>query len=111
MAANVVLKLVLDSDLGGATDEMVTDPVADGKRGIVQIFGAALPGQGIAEIHFGDDVGGWEFIRAIAGTTYEFSRIYEDFLGNGVKMFRLRRTKVGGGGPLAMKTWFKAVEA
>ena len=111
MPANVVLKLVVESDLGGATDDSFTDPVTDGKRGIVQIFGAALPGQGLVELHWGDDVGGWTLIKAIAATTYEFSSIYEDFLGDGVKMFRLRRTKAGGGGPLSMKTWFKAVEA
>lgn len=110
MAAHVVLKLVLESDLGGSTDDSFTDPVSDGKRGIVQIFGAALPGQGLVELHWGDDVGGWTLIKAIAATTYEFNSIYEEFPGNGVRMFRLRRTKAGGGGPLAMKIWFKAVE-
>lgn len=111
MAANVVLKLNIEGDLTGATDEMYTPPVANGKRGIVQIFGAALPGQGIVELHWGDDGGGWEFIRAIASNTYEFSAINEDFLGDSVKMFRVRRSKAGGGGPISMKSWFKAVEA
>jgi hypothetical protein len=110
MAANIVLKLAIDTDLGGATDEFFTDPVTDGARGIVQLFGAALPGQGIVELHWGDPVGGWTLIRAVAGGTYEYPRIYDEFLGDGVKMFRVTRTKIGGGGPLAIKSWFKAVE-
>ena len=108
--ATVVLKLTLEDDLSGPTSDSFTPPVVAGKRGIVQTFGAALPGQGLAELHWGDDVDGWSFIKAIAATTYEFKDIYEEFLGNGLKMFRVRRSKAGGGGPISTRVWFKAVE-
>lgn len=111
MALNVVLKLKIEGDLSGPTDDTFTDPVTDGKMGIVQTFGAALPGTGLVELHWGDDIGGWVFIKAIAATTYEFQKIYEEFIGDGVKMFRVRRSKAGGGGPISTKVWFKAVEA
>ena len=111
MAQNVVLKLRIDEDLAGPTDDMFTVPIAVGKMGIVQTFGAALPGNGLVELHWGDNVGGWIFIKAVAATTYEFKEIYEDFIGDGVKMFRVRRSKSGTGGPISMKVWFKAVEA
>ena len=106
---SVVLRLNIDTNLGGATDEYFTDPVTSGARGIVQIFGAALPGQGLVELHWGDDIGGWDLIKAVAGGTYEYL-MNEEYLGDGVKMFRVRRSKIGGGGPLAIKSWFKAIE-
>lgn len=110
MAALKVLKLVIDSDISGAEDEFFTDSVTAGKNAMVQIFGAAIPGTGMVSIYWGSD-STWTLIRAVAQGTYEFSRINESFLGDGVKTFKLTRTKQGGGGPLAIKSWFKAVEA
>ena len=95
--------------LVGATVEDLTDPVEDGKRAIVKYFGAAIPINGVVDLHWGS-VAGWQYVRSIAATTYEFSDLNEDFIGDGIKRFRITRTKTGGGGPLAIKTWFKAIE-
>ena len=109
MAALKVLKLIVNGDISGPEDEFLTAPVTEGKSGKVQVFGAAIPGTGLVSIFWG--VGSeWELIRAIAQGTYEFAVINESFLGDGLKRFKLVRTKQGGGGPLAIKSWFKAVE-
>jgi len=108
MAALKLLVLIVDSDISGSEDEFFTDAVADGESAKVQLFGAAIPGTGMVAIYWGSDTE-WRLIRAIAQGTWEFAEINQDFLGDGVSRFKLVRTKQGGSGPLAIKSWFKAV--
>lgn len=102
-------RIILEDSVSSDT-ETFTDPITDGKKANIKLFGAAFPGSGWVELHWGDNAGGWQFIRAIADTTYEFKDINEQFEGNGVKMFRVTRSKSGGGGNKAMKVWFRAME-
>lgn len=102
-------KIRLESDVGNAPDESFSDPVADGARATVKDFGASIPGTGSVDLHWGQGTT-WELIRSVSSTTYEFTKINDDFNGDGVKQFRVTRTKFGGGGPLAIRAWFDAIE-
>jgi hypothetical protein len=108
MPAKIALTHRVESEVG-TISEFETNPITIGKRATVKYFGAAIPGTGIVDLHFGT-AGNWQFLRSIASTTYEFSNINEDFVGDGIKKFKITRTRQGGGGPLAIKTWFKAIE-
>lgn len=103
-----VLSVVKDSNVG-TVEEDLTDPITSGKRAIIKYFGAAIPGTGVVDLYFGDG-SSWDLVRSVAGGTYEFKDINEDFVGDGVKRFKVIRTRQGAGGPLAIKAWFKAIE-
>ena len=96
-------------DVPGAEKIINSDVVANEARAVVGNFGAAIPTNGVIDLEWGSDGTGWRLVRSIIGC-HEFKKIDEDFLGDGIKRFRLKISKAGGAGPMQTRYWFYAFQ-
>lgn len=110
MAVKTKINIMLDTLVNaGATDVTEYTAIVDGKRVSIKHLGFSVPrptADTYAALQWGDASGGWTTIRAGVGNL-QFESDHE-FVGNGVKKFRVVR-KNGDAAQQRIFVWADAV--
>lgn len=105
-----LIEKILDNAIAaGATDVHLFEIIPDGTRVKVVKFGGyervTIVATGLIILQWGSNAGGWETIRAGGGPSpFEFL-VNREFVGNGVKRFRIVRQNKDLLGSKEMAAW------
>ncbi len=89
-----------------ANGDDLYDIIPTGSKAILMVYGAATS-NGSSDLYWGSDADGWTLVRSVVASTYEYSRINAEYIGDGSSRFKVETSNQGG--QAIVRYWFEYI--